>query len=53
MPFGRPILGFKSFWTACGTIAGIEVMQAIRKGQLATTETVSQTLVEQFYALAA
>jgi len=38
----RPMLGFKSFWSARCTIAGIEVMQAIRKGQLATTYTVSQ-----------
>ncbi len=35
------------------TIAGIEVMHAIRKGQLGITRTVSQTPVEQFYALAA
>jgi len=28
----RPTLGFKSFWAARCTIAGIEVMHAIRKG---------------------
>ena len=28
----RPMLGFKSFWAARCTIAGIEVMHAIRKG---------------------
>jgi putative transposase len=49
----RPLLGFKSFWAACCTIAGIEVMHAIRKGQLLCTGTLSQTPAEQFYALAA
>ena len=49
----RPMLGFKSFWAACCTIAGIEVMHALRKGQLATTESMPQTPAEQFYALAA
>ena len=49
----RPMLGFKSFWAARCTIAGIEVMHAIRKGQLEITGTVSQTSAEQFYALAA
>jgi putative transposase len=49
----RPMLGFKAFWAARCTIAGIEVMHAIRKGQLETAGTVSQTPGEQFYALAA
>ena len=49
----RPMLGFKSFWSARCTIAGIEVMHAIRKGQLVARGTVPQTLAEQFYALAA
>jgi putative transposase len=49
----RPLLGFKAFWSARCTIAGIEVMHAIRKGQLATTGMVFQTPAEQFYALAA
>jgi putative transposase len=49
----RPMLGFKSFWAACCTIAGIEVMHAIRKGQLATPENARHTPAEQFYALAA
>ena len=48
-----PMLGFKSFWAARCTIAGIEVMHAIRKGQLKTVGTVSQTPAAQFYALAA
>jgi putative transposase len=49
----RPMLGFKSFWAARCTIAGIEVRHAIRKGQLATTGTEFITPAEQFYALAA
>ena len=49
----RPMLGFKSFWAACCTIAGIEVMHAIRKGQLKTLEHSQPTLAEQFYSLAA
>jgi transposase-like protein len=48
----RPMLGFKSFWAARCTIAGIEVMHAIRKGQLETAGIESQTPAEQFYALA-
>ncbi|NPD69857.1 hypothetical protein HN018_22195 (plasmid) [Lichenicola cladoniae] len=28
------MLGFKSFWSAASTIAGIEIMHMIRKGQL-------------------
>ena len=48
-----PMLGFKSFWAARSTIAGIETMHAIRKGQLLTAEYESQTPAEQFYALAA
>jgi transposase-like protein len=49
----RPMLGFKSFWAARCTLAGIEVMHAIRKGQLLTAENARQTPAEQFYALAA
>jgi len=49
----RGMLGFKSFWAACCTIAGIEVMHAIRKGQLVTAEDRLRTPAEQFYALAA
>jgi putative transposase len=48
----HPMLGFKSVWAACCTIAGIETMHAIRKGQLLTAENESQTPAEQFYALA-
>jgi putative transposase len=49
----HPMLGFKSLWAARCTIAGIEVMHAIRKGQLTTTGIMPQTPAEQFYALAA
>jgi transposase-like protein len=33
----RPMLGFKSFWSAAVTLAGIEIMHMIRKGQLMLT----------------
>jgi len=29
----RPMLGFKSFWSAAVTLAGVELMHMIRKGQ--------------------
>src|SRR6185369_10986826 len=50
----RPMLGVKSFWAARCTIAGIEVMHAVRKGQVITSGLLLQTPAEQFYdALAA
>ena len=49
----RPMLGFKSFWAACCTIAGIEVMHALRKGQLMVIGNMPHTPAEQFYSLAA
>jgi putative transposase len=50
----RPMLGFKSFWTAQRTLAGIELMHMIKKGQLVGEEGVEGlTPAEQFYALAA
>jgi putative transposase len=49
----RPMLGFKSFWAARCTIAGIEVMHAIRKGPLVTAGEEYQTPADQFYSLAA
>ena len=33
----RPMLGFKRFWSAAITIAGIEIMHMIHKGQLRST----------------
>src|SRR5262247_3336779 len=38
----RPMLGFQSFWAARCTIAGMEAMHAIRKGQLLTSENTPQ-----------
>ena len=49
----HPMLGFKSFWSARCPIAGIEIMHAIRKRQLVTSENTPQTPAEQVYALAA
>jgi len=49
----RPMLGFKSFWAACCTISGIEVMHAIRKGQMVGAHEMRRTPMEQFYSLAA
>lgn len=50
----RPMLGFKSFEAAQGTLAGIELMHMLKKGQLVGEEgAVGLTPVEQFYALAA
>ena len=49
----RPMLGFKSFWAAQNTLAGIEVRHMIKKGQLQSGGGEEQTPAEQFYALAA
>jgi putative transposase len=49
----RPMLGFKAFWAARCTSAGIEVMHMIRKGQLAGIGKEQRTPAEQFYSLAA
>ena len=47
-----PTLGFKSFRTAAATIAGIELMHMIRKGQMRKTNGRPQTPAQQFYSLA-
>jgi putative transposase len=50
----RPMLGFKSFDAAQGTLAGIELMHMLKKGQLVVEEAVEGlTPAEQFYLLAA
>ena len=49
----RPMLGFKSFWAAQNTLAGIELMHMIRKGQLEKDGGEARTPAEQFYSLAA
>jgi len=47
----RPMLGFKSFWSAAITLAGIELMHMIRKGQLKGGG--KSRPAQQFYSLAA
>src|SRR5712692_7797433 len=50
----RPMLGFKSFDAAQGTLAGIELMHMIKKKQLVVEAAAEGlTAAEQFYALAA
>jgi putative transposase len=46
----RSMLGFKSFRSAVATLAGIELMHMIRKGQLQTTGELRPA--QQFYSLA-
>jgi DDE domain len=46
----RPMMGFKSFWSASVTLAGIELMQKIRKGSLKATGRGRPA--QQFYSLA-
>ena len=46
----RPMLGFKSFWSAAVTLAGIELMHMLRKGQLLLTGELCPT--RQFCSLA-
>ncbi len=45
----RPMLDFKTFMSAAKTIAGIEMMVMIKKGQI---DIQGSTPFEQFYALA-
>lgn len=47
----RPMLGFKSFWYATNTLAGIELIHMIRKGQMAQNSYLP--LHQQFDSLAA
>jgi putative transposase len=46
----RPMLGFKSFWSAAVTLAGVELMHMIKKGQLLLTGELCTA--RQFYSLA-
>jgi transposase-like protein len=46
----RPMMGFKSFRSAAATLAGIELMHMIRKGQLRARGKLCPS--QQFYALA-
>jgi putative transposase len=49
----RPMLGFKSFDAAQGTLTGIELMHMLRKGQLEEGAAQGLPPAAQFYALAA
>jgi putative transposase len=46
----RPMLGFKSFWSAAVTLTGIELMRMIRKGQLLLTGELRPA--QRFHSLA-
>jgi len=48
----RPMLGFKSFWSARIIIAGIETMHMIRKGQLDCPAGQTMSTADQLYSLA-
>ncbi|UUZ62792.1 IS6 family transposase [Polaromonas sp. P1-6] len=48
----RPMLGFKSFWSARIIIAGIETMHMIRKGQADCPNGSTMSAAQQFYSLA-
>jgi transposase-like protein len=47
------MLGFKKFHAAQQTLAGIELMRMLKKGQMKTNQEDNLSPVEQFYALAA
>ena len=49
----RPMLGFKNFYAAQQTLAGIELMAMIKKGQMKTTKGDNRSPAELFYSLAA
>jgi len=49
----RSILGFKEFRSAQRTLAGIELVAMIKKGQMKKNLAFSLSPAEQFYALAA
>jgi putative transposase len=48
----RPMLGFKSFWSAARIIAGIETMHMIKKGQLGCHQGLVVSDADRFYSLA-
>jgi transposase-like protein len=49
----RPMLGFKNFHATQQTLAGMEVMAMIKKGQMRIPVRDEKTPAERFYALAA
>lgn len=47
------MLGFKSFKSACSTIAGIEAMHMIHKGQAGTSNATEEvTLINRLFGVA-
>ena len=48
----KPMLGFKNFLCAQATLAGIELIRMIKKGQLRCQAKMSKTPAELFYGLA-
>jgi len=49
----KRVLGFKNFYAAQNTLAGIELVRMLKKGQLRKTCGNVLSPAEQFYALAA
>ena len=49
----RPMMGFKAFYSAQTTLAGIELMHMIRKGQMRSSRCHEISHIEECYALAA
>ena len=49
----RPMMGFKSFWSARIIIAGIETMHMIKKGPMNCPDGQTMSAANQFYSLAA
>lgn len=48
----RPMMGFKSFWSARIIIAGIETMHMVKKGQMNYPNGQTMSAADQFYSLA-
>ncbi len=48
----KPMLGFKCFFSTQKTLAGIELVRMLRKGQMRHQAGMSKTPAELFYALA-
>jgi transposase-like protein len=49
----RPMLGFKNLYAAQRTLAGMELMAMIKKGQIQTSAGDKPSSAEQFYAIVA
>lgn len=48
----RPMMGFKSFWSARRILAGIETMHMIKKEQMRCPDGQTMSAASQFYSLA-